>query len=185
MITKRDLHTCLKTDQGRYPKGLPTIKDWLIKNESWYLYQYVRQMRYVEYYQNRGFLYKFLFLWHFFLYKRLGFKIHIVIYPGTVGAGFRIYHVGGFTHVGKNVQIGKNCTMLPGVVFGNKTEDEDDRPVVVGDNCYFGLDAKILGPVRIGNNVTIGANSVVTKDVPDNAIVGGVPARIIKIKDNE
>lgn len=57
----------------------------------------------------------------------------------------------------------------------------DNTPVVVGVNCYFGLGAKILGAVKIGNNVTVGANAVVTKDIPDNAVVGGIPAKIIKI----
>ena len=92
-----------------------------------------------------------------------------------------MYHIGGFTHVGKNVKIGKNCTILPGVVFGNKHEEPDDSPVIVGDNCYFGLGCKIIGSVRIGNNVAVGANAVVTKDIPDNAVVGGVPAKVIKI----
>lgn len=73
---------------------------------------------------------------------------------------------------------------MPGVVFGNKTEKEDNNPVTVGDNCYFGLGVKILGSVKIGNNVTIGANAVVTKDIPDNAVVGGIPAKIIKIKQS-
>ncbi|WP_240053851.1 DapH/DapD/GlmU-related protein [Bacteroides uniformis] len=57
-----------------------------------------------------------------------------------------------------------------------------DEKVVVGDNCYFGVGVKVIGSVRIGNNVTIGANAVVTHDIPDNAVVGGVPAKIIKIK---
>ncbi len=57
-------------------------------------------------------------------------------------------------------------------------------PIVVGDNCYFGLGAKIFGPVNIGSNVTVGANAVVTKDIPDNAVVGGVPAKILKIKES-
>lgn len=70
--------------------------------------------------------------------------------------------------------------MVSGVVFGNKTEEEDNRPVYVGDNCYFGIGAKILGPVRIGNNVTVGANAVVTKDVPDNTIVVGANRFISK-----
>ena len=87
-----------------------------------------------------------------------------------------------FTHIGPNCRIGKNCTILPGVVFGNKNEDECNGITYVGDNCYFGLGARIFGPVRIGNNVTVGANSVVTKDIPDNAIVGGVPSKIIRYK---
>ena len=94
----------------------------------------------------------------------------------------RTEHLRDFTHVGPNVHIGHNCTMLPGVVFGNKGEESDNHHVVVGDNCYIGLGAKIFGEVRIGNNVTIGDNAVVTKDIPDNAVVGGIPAKLIKYK---
>lgn len=177
-------HKTIKADFERFNNYKPNIKDLLFQNEIWYIYHYILHMRYMEYYKDKSFLFRPLYYWHFLKYKRLGFKLHYAIYPGTIGPGFRIYHVGGFTHVGKNVKIGKNCTMLPGVVFGNKTEAEDDRPVLVGDNCYFGLNVKILGPVKIGNNVMIGANAVVTKDIPDNAIVGGVPAKIIKIKEN-
>lgn len=107
----------------------------------------------------------------------------MTIFPNTIGSGFRIYHAGDFVHVGPNVRIGRNCTMLPGVVFGNKSETLDNTPVVVGDNCYFGLGAKILGGVKIGNNATVGANAVVTKDIPDNAVVGGIPAKILKMKN--
>lgn len=106
----------------------------------------------------------------------------MTIYPNTIGLGFRIYHAGDFVHIGPNVRIGRNCTMLPGVVFGNKSETPDNTPVV-GDNCYFGLGAKILGGVKIGNNVIVGANAVVTKNIPDNAVVGGIPAKILKIKN--
>ena len=56
----------------------------------------------------------------------------------------------------------------------------DDSPVIDGDNCYLGIGCKLFGSVRIGNNVTVGANAVVTKDIPDNAVVGGVPAKVIK-----
>lgn len=164
-------------DQARFSRR-PSLKDWLLRNEDWYIYHYIRHLRCVEHYKGRN---RLLFLWHFFRYKRLAFKLHFTIYPGTVGPGLRIYHVGDFIHVGPNVRIGRNCTLLPGVVFGNKHEWHDDSRVTVGDNCYFGLGAKIFGNVTIGNNVTIGANAVVTKDIPDNAVVGGVPARVLKI----
>ena len=177
---RNELYNYLAADLARFNSRKPTLKDWILHNEVWYIYHYIRHLRYVEYYKNKN---RLLFLWHFFRYKRLGFKLKFTIYPGTVGPGFRIYHAGGFVHVGLNVKIGKNCTILPGVVFGNKTEKEDNAPVLVGDNCYFGLDAKIFGAVTIGNNVTVGANAVVTKDIPDNAVVGGVPAKIIKIKE--
>ena len=179
MIKNSIIKKKLNADTKRFG-GAPSAKDYLLHNEVWYIYQYIKHMRYIEYYQNKKGAFKLLWLWHFFIYKRLGFKLHITIYPGTIGEGLRIYHIGGFIHVGKNVVIGKNCTIQPGVVFGNKTEKDDKRPVTVGDNCYFGLNAKILGSVNIGNNVTVGANAVVTKDIPDNAVVVGIPAKIIK-----
>lgn len=169
----------LAEDIKRFDNHRPTLKDRILHNEVWYIYHYIRHLRYVEYYQDKN---KLKFLWHFFWYKRLGFKLRMTIYPNTIGPGFRIYHAGDFVHVGPNVKIGRNCTMLPGVVFGNKTEAPDDKTVIVGDDCYFGLGVKILGTVKIGKNVTVGANAVVTKDIPDNAIVGGVPAKIIKMK---
>ena len=177
--SKNDLKDYLQKDLKRFDNKRPNLKDLILHNEVWYIFHYIRHLRYIEYYKNKN---RLLFLWHFFWYKRLGFKLKMTIYPETIGPGFRIYHAGDFIHVGKNVKIGKNCTILPGVVFGNKTEKEDNTPVTVGDNCYFGLGVKILGPVKIGNNVTIGANAVVTKDIPDNAVVGGIPAKIIKIK---
>lgn len=166
-------------DLQRFNNRKPSLKDWLLHNEVWYIFHYIRHLRYIEYYKDKN---KLLYLWHFLWYKRLGGQLRMTIYPNTIGPGFRIYHAGDFVHVGPNVKIGRNCTMLPGVVFGNKTEEPDDSPVIVGDNCYFGLGCKIFGGVRIGNNVTIGANSVVTKDIPDNAVVGGIPAKVIKMK---
>ena len=91
----------------------------------------------MEYYKDN-----LLYLWHFFWYKRLEFKLRVTIYSNTIGQGFRIYHASDFVHVGPNVRIGKNCTMLPGVVFGNKHEAEDEGYVIAGDNCNFGLGCK-------------------------------------------
>ena len=179
--TKQDLLYYLAKDLKRFKNQKPTLQDWILHNEIWYIYHYIRHLRYLEYYKNTG-KSKILFLYHFFKYKRLGFKLHITIYPNTIGPGFRIYHVGGFVHVGPKVSIGKHCTLLPGVVFGNKYEEADEASIIVGDDCYFGLDVKVFGPVKIGDNVTIGAGAVVTKDIPDNCIVGGVPAKVIKYK---
>ena len=67
------------------------------------------------------------------------------------------------------------------VIFAKKSPEEFSD-ISVGDNCYVGTGAIIIGPVTIGNNVTIAAGAVVTKDVPDNAIVAGVPAKIISYR---
>ena len=75
-----------------------------------------------------------------------------------------------------NAKIGKNCTIHQFVTIGG---DGRGKAPVIGDNCFIGSGAVIVGDIKIGNNVTIGANAVVTKDVPDNATVGGVPAKIL------
>ena len=67
----------------------------------------------------------------------------------------------------------------PGLCIGKKNIDERSDGAVIGDNCVIGVGACIFGTPVIGDNVTIGANSVVTKDVPSNCIVAGVPARVI------
>jgi serine O-acetyltransferase len=73
--------------------------------------------------------------------------------------------------------MGENCTVNQGVTIG-RIRGSKENPII-GDNVYFGSGCKVLGPVKIGNNVVIAANSLVITDVPDNCTVVGVPARII------
>ena len=181
MIMDQSL-TRLNEDKRRYGCSLPSLKDWFVNNESWYLYQLIRHVRLQEYHKTKGGWHKLAYWYHWYRYKKLSFNLHITLYPNTIDGGLRIYHSGSFIHIGPNFRIGKNCTLLPGVVFGNKQEEETDGLTIVGDNCYFGLNAKIFGPLTIGNNVTVGANAVVTKDIPDNAIVVGIPAKILRFK---
>lgn len=191
-MTKDELRHNIALDLARFGGKKPRLKDRILHNEMWYIWNYIEHMRFIEFHEsiNSGnpfvkSYHKIAAVYHWYKLKHLQFKLHLAIYPNTLGPGFRIYHIGGYTHIGPNVRIGKNCTMVSGVVFGNKTEEEDDRPVIVGDNVYFGIHSRVLGPVKIGNNVTIAANAVVTKDIPDNAVVGGIPAKIIKFKDIE
>jgi serine O-acetyltransferase len=80
-------------------------------------------------------------------------------------------------------EIGRNAVIFQNVTIGSKVIDigynEQQRPSL-GHNVTVGSGAKILGAIIIGNNVTIGANAVVTKSLPDNVIVAGIPARIIR-----
>lgn len=178
---KKDLKEYLIADAKRFNNKKPNIKDWIKKNEWAYIYKYIKTLRYLEYYLNTN--NKILYYYYFIKYKRLCYNLSIDIEPNNLGPGFRLMHLGSLVRIKKNCTIGKNCTILPGVVIGNKHLFEDESKVTIGDNCYIGLGAKIFGEVSIGNNVTIGANAVVTKDIPDNAIVGGIPAKIIKIKE--
>lgn len=97
----------------------------------------------------------------------------------SIDFGIRIYHWGHII-INKGARIGKHCTIYPGVTIGSIGKD---RFPIIGDNCFIGLGSKVFGDVKIGNNVTICPNAVVVHDVPDNAIVGGVPAKIIKYKE--
>lgn len=180
--TKEDLGFYLSEDKKRFDGKSPSLKDWLLKNEWAYIYKYIRTLRYLEYYLNSG--NRFMYYFYFFIYKRMCFNLNIDIKPNNLGPGFRLMHLGALVRIKHNCRIGRNCTILPGVVIGNKRLEGDDSWVVIGDNCYIGLGAKIFGNVRIGDNVTIGANAVVTKDIPDNAVVGGVPAKIINCKSS-
>ncbi len=186
--SRQDLKYYILEDRKRMlASGIPTIKDWLLNNEKWYVYRYLTALRHVEYFLNKGggtkvFDIRFLYWWY--VYKKLCFRMKYNIAPNTTGPGLMIYHSGDFIWVGGACKIGRNCTLRPGVVFGRKTVKPTPDPVVVGDNVDFGIGARIIGSVKIGNNVKVGANSVVTKDIPDNAIVAGVPAKIIKIDEN-
>jgi len=101
--------------------------------------------------------------------------------PFTCGKGVKIVHP-GFLRIDEWIKIGENCTILPNVLFGKKNSMNigNNVKITVGDNCYISTGAVILGPITIGNNVVIGANAVVNKDIPDNVTVAGVPAKIIK-----
>lgn len=86
------------------------------------------------------------------------------------------HHLNGII-VAPNAVIGENCTIFHQVTIG---QNEQKQAPIIGDNCYIGTGAKIIGGVTIGDNVKIGANAVVVKDVPSNCTVVGVPGTIIK-----
>ncbi len=83
--------------------------------------------------------------------------------------------------IGDGVRIGNNVRIFQGVTLGRADTFKESYPVI-GDNSIIYSGAVILGGVNIGHNCIVGANSVVINDVPDNHVVAGVPARIIKNK---
>jgi serine O-acetyltransferase len=91
-----------------------------------------------------------------------------------VGKNFVIDHFGGIV-VSGYARFGDNCRIRNGVVVGLARVSEPIAPII-GDNVDIGTGAKVLGNIRIGNNVSIGANAVVVRDVPDDHIAVGVPA---------
>lgn len=97
------------------------------------------------------------------------------------GPGLLLPHPSGIV-VHPGVVAGKNCTILQDVTIGNNLFQGRDCVAVIGDNVTFCAGARIIGAVKIGDNVIVGANAVVTRDVESGCIVAGVPARVIARK---
>ena len=109
---------------------------------------------------------------------RPGDKYFSISKTTKIGAGMLIAHP--YATILNAESIGKNFSCIHLTTLGAK---KNGRPVI-GDNVSLGANVTIIGNVRIGNNVIVGAGSVVVKDVPDNCIIAGNPAKIIRYIDN-
>ena len=110
----------------------------------------------------------------------------IEIHPGAkIGRGLVIDHGMGVV-IGETSEIGDNVLLYHGVTLGWTGKDKGKRHPTVGNNVVIGAGAKVLGPIYIGSNSKIGANSVVLNNVPEGATAVGIPAKnIIKIKEEK
>lgn len=105
------------------------------------------------------------------------FVTGIEIHPGAViGRRFFIDHGMGVV-IGETAEIGDDCTLYHGVTLGGTSWNEGKRHPTLCNNVVVGAGAKILGPITLNNNVRIGSNAVVVKDVPEYATVIGIPGR--------
>ena len=106
----------------------------------------------------------------------------IEIHPAaTIGNGLFIDHGMGVV-IGETTIIGDNVTMYQGVTLGGTGKEKGKRHPTLGSNIVVGAGAKVLGNITIGDDVNIGANAVVVRDVPSNSTVVGVPGRIAKME---
>lgn len=101
-----------------------------------------------------------------------------------IGPGLRIGHFGGIT-VSPHAVIGRNCGISQNVTIGAGGQGEKAGAPVIGDDVYIGPGARVFGKIRVGNNAKIGANAVVYRDVPDDAVVVLDPGfRILSFNGN-
>lgn len=109
----------------------------------------------------------------------------IEIHPGaTLGNAILIDHGMGVV-IGETAEVGDRVIIYHGTTLGGTGKDTGKRHPTVGNDVFIGAGTKILGPINIGSNSKIGANSVVLKDVPEGATVVGVAAKIVKVKSKD
>jgi len=126
---------------------------------------------------------------HFFWRKGLSFLGRFIshlsrlftgieIHPGAkIGKRLFIDHGMGVV-IGETTEIGDDVLIYAGVVLGGTSLEKKKRHPTIGNNVLIGTGAAVLGPIKIGDGVRIGAGSVVIEDVPSNSTVVGIPARI-------
>ena len=103
---------------------------------------------------------------------------HCELHPeADIGPGLWVVHPSLGVVVSRQATIGANCTLFGGNVVGIRGKLEHEKTVVIGDKATFGVNAVVLGPLRLGNRVQIGAGAVVTRDAPDGSVLTGVPAQ--------
>lgn len=106
----------------------------------------------------------------------------IEIHPAaSIGARLFI-DLGMGVVIGETARIGEDVMLYHGVTLGGVSLAQEKRHPTVGDRVVIGAGAKVLGPITIGHDARIGANSVIVRDVPDNATAAGVPGRITTLE---
>jgi len=137
----------------------------------------------------------------FFLQKIIGFNrlvpwpVHFtsrIVHRKNIRVGVRSfpgYSQGCYVQARNGISIGDNLRMGPGVglISANHSKDDYDQwdessPIIIGDNVWLGMNVVVLPGVKIGSNVIIGANSVVSHDIPSDSIARGNPCEVFKTK---
>ena len=175
MITsKKELKEYLKLDKEALYPNFRFVNNF---NANWKIQ---KKLRKAEYVYNSKFFPKIYKMYVLFRFKKLCEKYTMSIPLNVFGPGLAIVHIGQIM-INNNCKIGKNFRVQSGVVIG-ATSGSSDSPII-GNNVYVASGAKIFGGIRIVDNVAIGANAVVVKDINEVGTYGGVPAK--KISNND
>lgn len=176
--TKAELKEYIKADLFRYSgqTGKKALRKYKRCSGGFY---FTYAMRQCAFYRDQKFFKHILYPYYKLKKNRAGLRFGFDIYEKTeIGKGLHIAHFGTLV-VHADAVLGDNVSLSHGVTIGQTVKNGVARTPVIGNNVYIAPGAKVIGGIKVGNNVAIGANAVVTHDVPDNAVVAGVPARIL------
>lgn len=186
MITNwKSLCAYIKADSRNYQRAIGAYGIWkhlgsIPTNDQYYIWKYLKTLRYYEYFLNKNRIWSRLIARIILLrLRKLSYKTGFQIPPNVLGKGVTIWHW-GYIVINELAKLGDNCVLNPGIIIGHK--EPGSTPPQIGNNVFVGAGAKIIGNITIGNNVTIAPNSSVVHDIPDNCVVAGSPAKIIKTK---
>lgn len=188
--TFKELQEVLNYERERW--CLPQIKNlfgWMkasillfIYPGSPYLFMFC--LRCIEYFKTKKGLYRIILGLLLFRHKQLMLKTGIELYPGCAELGVKFHH--GKSVVSKDAIIGRDTIILSDTTIGGVGGKRNNGAPIIGDRCFISTGARIIGNIKIANNVVVGANAVVVKDITDsNITVAGVPAHKIKDEGSE
>lgn len=180
--SKNDLKEFLKYEKKLYIEDSwkVRVKHIILKNYNNYIWNYVYYLRKSEYFYNvkKGIIKAIGYTYYKQKKEKLGLKLGIQMHINNFDMGLKISHPFGII-INKNAKIGKNCTLRGSNCIGNDGVNNENFPIL-GDNVSLGYGAMVCGKVRLGNNVFIGANSLVNKSFDgDNIVLVGSPAKQI------
>lgn len=157
------------------------VSDKFYPTDGYMAFNYLKALRKYEYsinLQKKSLFGKIVYIYRKLKWRHLTIKYNCMLPPNVIGYGFKMAHIIGGGIIINCKSIGCYCSANAGVVVGNN--GGQDKIATIGDNVSLTIGSKVIGNVTIGNNVIVAPNSVVVKDIPDNCVVSGVPARIIK-----
>lgn len=112
------------------------------------------------------------------VYKHYKYKFgYDIPYDREIGPGLLIFHIGGIAFSPK--KCGKNVTISQNTTVGMTVHDGIKEFPILGDNVYLAPGSAVIGGIKVGNNVAIGTNAVLTKSAPDDSVIVGIPGKVI------